>query len=61
MKSSTNSLVYHYPYFNVSLNRNKINDLSNMLMDEGIPMSYHEHMGTIIQSEEDLPSRSSFF
>ena len=33
---------------------NKINDLSNMLMDEGIPMSYHEHMGTIIQSEEDI-------
>ncbi len=33
---------------------NKINDLSNMLMDEGIPMSYHEHMGTIIQSEEDV-------
>ena len=23
-------------------------------MDEGIPMSYHEHMGTIIQSEEDV-------
>ena len=32
----------------------KINELSNMLMDEGIPMSYHEHMGTIIQSEEDV-------
>ena len=25
-----------------------------MLMDEGMPMSYHEHMGTIIQSEEDV-------
>ena len=32
----------------------KISELSNMLMDEGIPMSYHEHMGTIIQSEEDV-------
>ncbi len=32
----------------------KINELSNMLMDEGMPMSYHEHMGTIIQSEEDV-------
>ncbi len=32
----------------------KINELSNMLIDEGMPMSYHEHMGTIIQSEEDV-------
>ena len=32
----------------------KISELSDMLMDEGIPISYHEHMGTIIQSEEDL-------
>ena len=32
----------------------KINELSNMLMDEGMPISYHEHMGTIIQSEEDV-------
>ena len=32
----------------------KINELSNRLMDEGIPMSYHEHMGTIIQTEEDV-------
>ena len=24
------------------------------LFNEGIPMSYHEHMGTIIQSEEDI-------
>ena len=32
----------------------KISELSDMLMDEGIPMSYHEHMGTIIQSEEDV-------
>ena len=33
---------------------NKINEIANMLMDEGMPISYHEHMGTIIQSEEDV-------
>ena len=33
---------------------NKINELSNRLSDTGISMSYHEHMGTIIQSEEDV-------
>ena len=27
----------------------KISELSDMLMDEGMPMSYHEHMGTIIR------------
>ena len=32
----------------------KISELSNMLIDEGMPMSYHEHMGTIIQSEKDV-------
>ena len=32
----------------------KINELSDRLMDQGMPMSYHEHMGTIIQSEEDV-------
>ena len=32
----------------------KINDISNRLTDEGIPMSYHEHMGTIIQTENDV-------
>ena len=32
----------------------KINEISNRLNDEGIPMSYHEHMGTIIQTEEDV-------
>tara|TARA_B100000963_G_scaffold320571_1_gene303211 strand:- start:410 stop:1303 length:894 start_codon:yes stop_codon:yes gene_type:complete len=32
----------------------KLNEISNMLMDEGMPISYHEHMGTIIQSEEDV-------
>ena len=33
---------------------NKISEISNRLSNEGIPMSYHEHMGTIIQSEEDV-------
>ncbi len=32
----------------------KISEISNMLNDEGMPMSYHEHMGTIIQSEDDV-------
>ncbi len=32
----------------------KIDELSNMLIDVGMPMSYHEHMGTIIQTEEDV-------
>ena len=33
---------------------NKISEISSRLYDHGIPMSYHEHMGTIIQSEEDV-------
>ena len=33
---------------------NKISEISNMLDDVGLPMSYHSHMGTIIQSEEDV-------
>jgi len=33
---------------------NKISELSNRLDDIGIPMSYHEHMGTIIQTEQDV-------
>ena len=32
----------------------KISVISNRLDDIGIPMSYHVHMGTIIQSEEDV-------
>ena len=32
----------------------KISEISNRLFNEGIPMSYHEHMGTIIQSEDDI-------
>ena len=33
---------------------NKISEISNRLDDVGLPMSYHEHMGTIIQTEEDV-------
>ena len=32
----------------------KLSEISNRLNEEGIPMSYHAHMGTIIQSEEDV-------
>tara|TARA_Y100001970_G_scaffold276245_1_gene378665 strand:+ start:1276 stop:2169 length:894 start_codon:yes stop_codon:yes gene_type:complete len=32
----------------------KISEISNRLYDIGIPISYHEHMGTIIQTEEDV-------
>ena len=32
----------------------KINEISDRLNDEGMPMSYHEHMGTIIQTENDV-------
>ena len=32
----------------------KISEISNRLYDHGIPMSFHEHMGTIIQSEDDV-------
>ena len=33
---------------------NKISEISKRLFNEGMPISYHEHMGTIIQSEEDV-------
>ena len=33
---------------------NKISEISSRLYDHGMPMSYHEHMGTIIQSEDDI-------
>ena len=32
----------------------KISEISNRLDDVGLPMSYHEHMGTIIQTENDV-------
>ena len=33
---------------------NKISEISNRLSDVGLSMSYHEHMGTIIQTETDI-------
>ena len=33
---------------------NKISEISNRLNDIGLPMSYHSHMGTLIQSENDV-------
>ena len=33
---------------------NKISEISSRLHDQGLPMSFHEHMGTIIQSEDFL-------
>ena len=32
----------------------KITEISKRLSDVGLPMSYHEHMGTIIQSKQDV-------
>ena len=32
----------------------KISEISSRLDDVGMPISYHEHMGTIIQTEEDV-------
>ena len=32
----------------------KISEIANRLDDVGLPMSYHSHMGTIIQSESDV-------
>jgi len=32
----------------------KISEISNRLSDVGLPISYHQHMGTIIQSEKDV-------
>ena len=33
---------------------NKISEISKRLSDIGLPMSYHQHMGTIIQSIQDV-------
>tara|TARA_Y100000590_G_scaffold461125_1_gene622006 strand:+ start:499 stop:1395 length:897 start_codon:yes stop_codon:yes gene_type:complete len=32
----------------------KVSEIAKRLDDVGIPMTFHEHMGTIIQSEEDV-------
>ncbi len=33
---------------------NKISEISKRLDSVGLPLSYHEHMGTLIQTEEDV-------
>ena len=32
---------------------NKINEVSKYMEDYGIPLAYHHHMGTVVQSQED--------
>ena len=32
---------------------NSINEISKMMMDENMPLAYHHHMGTVIETEED--------
>jgi inosose dehydratase len=31
----------------------RINEISKMMMDEGMPLAYHHHMGTVIETEEE--------
>ena len=31
----------------------RINEISEMMMDEGMPLAYHHHMGTVIETEEE--------
>jgi len=31
-----------------------INEISKMMMDENMPLAYHHHMGTVIETEEDI-------
>ena len=38
----------------------KITQISNRLDDVGLPISYHEHMGTIIQTENDVDNFLEF-
>ena len=30
-----------------------INEISKMMMDENMPLAYHHHMGTVVETEED--------
>jgi len=32
---------------------NKINEVSKYMEDYGVPLAYHHHMGTVVQSQED--------
>lgn len=31
----------------------RINEVSKIMMDEGMPLAYHHHMGTVIETEEE--------
>ncbi len=31
----------------------RINEISKMMMDEGMPLAYHHHMGTVIETEKE--------
>ena len=33
---------------------NKINEVSKYMEDYGVPLAYHHHMGTVVQSQEDI-------
>ena len=32
---------------------NKVNEISKYMEDSGVPLAYHHHMGTVVQSQED--------
>ena len=32
---------------------NKISEISKYMEDTGVPLAYHHHMGTVVQSQED--------
>ena len=32
----------------------RINEISKMMIDENMPLAYHHHMGTVIETEEDV-------
>ena len=32
----------------------RINEISKMMIDEGIPLAYHHHMGTVIETENEI-------
>jgi inosose dehydratase len=32
----------------------RINEISKMMNDEGMPLAYHHHMGTVIETEKDI-------
>ncbi len=32
----------------------RINEISKMMLDKGMPLAYHHHMGTVIQTQKDI-------